>query len=283
MPDIPDLPIKSLVSSKEVLRITGISRATLNNYIKMGILPKPIVRRPRTGLNGVKQIGYFPVDVLDRIETVKRLKREGHSMEDIQIRFHGMESPEEGAEPGEPEGRDENGCIDGGDASSRRTDRSLRLTLTEISLPAYLANYDFEIWWINREAETRLFKQPVSTIEGRASRNIFKLIFNWEFQRLIRNWKDLITFHMAFAKTRFAKTWIEKLYWGISEREIALLEEAYDRVEILPRGGMQATQINLLKRNGTTESYRVYTTFFREGILFVYAPVDAYYHWEKTP
>ena len=54
---------KHLVSSKEVLQKTRISRATLNNYIKMGILPRPMVQRPKDSINGVKKIGYFPREV----------------------------------------------------------------------------------------------------------------------------------------------------------------------------------------------------------------------------
>ena len=57
----------SLITSKEIIEKTGISRATLNNYIKMGLLPKPIVRRPGPEQKGVKQIGYFPASVLERI------------------------------------------------------------------------------------------------------------------------------------------------------------------------------------------------------------------------
>jgi hypothetical protein len=36
-----DAQSKDLITSKEILSVTGISRATLNNYIKMGIIPKP--------------------------------------------------------------------------------------------------------------------------------------------------------------------------------------------------------------------------------------------------
>ena len=56
-----------LITSKDIIEKTGISRATLNNYIKMGILPKPIVGPPGPDQKGVKQIGYFPVSVLDSI------------------------------------------------------------------------------------------------------------------------------------------------------------------------------------------------------------------------
>ena len=43
-----------LISSKEVLEKSGISRATLNNYIKMGIIPKPIVQSPKEGVAEIK-------------------------------------------------------------------------------------------------------------------------------------------------------------------------------------------------------------------------------------
>jgi len=81
---------ENLISSKDVLLKTGISRATLNNYIKMGILPRPIVKRPEEGMKGVKQIGYFPITVLELIERVKRLKLEGKAMDQIIREFQGL-------------------------------------------------------------------------------------------------------------------------------------------------------------------------------------------------
>ena len=77
----------NLITSKEIIEKTGISRATLNNYIKMGILPKPIVRRPGPEQKSVKQIGYFPASVLESILKVKLLKQQGNSMEDISQQF----------------------------------------------------------------------------------------------------------------------------------------------------------------------------------------------------
>jgi len=78
---------RNMITSKEIIEKTGISRATLNNYIKMGILPKPVVRRPGPDLKGIKQIGYFPLSVLDCIEKVNDLKQQGNSMEEISKMF----------------------------------------------------------------------------------------------------------------------------------------------------------------------------------------------------
>ena len=77
----------NLITSKEIIEKTGISRATLNNYIKMGILPRPIVRRPGPEQKGVKQIGYFPASVLESILKVKLMKQQGNTMEDIALLF----------------------------------------------------------------------------------------------------------------------------------------------------------------------------------------------------
>ncbi|HLA27465.1 MAG TPA: adenylate/guanylate cyclase domain-containing protein [Syntrophales bacterium] len=79
----PDNADTSLITSKELLKKTGISRATLNNYIKDGIIPRPLVRAADDLNLRVKRIGYFPQDVINRIEKIRRMKREGVSMESI--------------------------------------------------------------------------------------------------------------------------------------------------------------------------------------------------------
>jgi DNA-binding transcriptional MerR regulator len=74
---------KIMISSKDILLETNISRATLNNYIRMGIIPKPIVQSPLDGIKGPRKIGYFPFHSIERIEKVRNLKKEGFSMEAI--------------------------------------------------------------------------------------------------------------------------------------------------------------------------------------------------------
>jgi class 3 adenylate cyclase len=69
-----------MLSSKEILERTGISRATLNNYIAAGLVPRPDVLPPDPEDGGAPRIGYFPDDTIERIETIQRLKREGWSL-----------------------------------------------------------------------------------------------------------------------------------------------------------------------------------------------------------
>jgi len=72
-----------LISSIAVLARTGLSRATLNNYIKMGMIPPPIVKKPDDPSIKAKQIGYFQDSVWGTIEKIKLYKKEGRSMKEI--------------------------------------------------------------------------------------------------------------------------------------------------------------------------------------------------------
>lgn len=69
-----------MLTSKEILGRTGISRATLNNYIAAGLIPRPEVLPPGPDDGGAPRIGYFPDDTAERIETIQRLKGEGWSL-----------------------------------------------------------------------------------------------------------------------------------------------------------------------------------------------------------
>lgn len=78
-----------MLNSKELLEKTGISRATLNNYISWGIVPRPQVLPPGPQDGAAPRIGYFPEDIVKRIADIKRLKKEGWDMKRISRHFGG--------------------------------------------------------------------------------------------------------------------------------------------------------------------------------------------------
>jgi hypothetical protein len=69
-----------MLTSKDILEQTGLSRATLNNYIAAGLIGRPEVLPPGPQDGDAPRIGYFPDDTVERIETIQRLKREGWSL-----------------------------------------------------------------------------------------------------------------------------------------------------------------------------------------------------------
>jgi adenylate cyclase len=260
------------VTSKEILLKTGISRATLNNYIKMGIVPRPLVKKPTGDMKGTKKIGYFPYAVLDRIELVKQLKHDGNSMEDITIQFKDL--PISVGQDTDVESRGGERETEFMSTGSREplSEEPLELTLDDIRRPAYLINYDFQVEWVNVQAEDSIFWQRVSLIKDRESRNVFKLFFHWQFHNRVRNWRDLVAFHMSFARIKYTRSWMANIYRGISEKEAAILLEIYDRVEPFPVQTITDRTIVLLMEDGTSETFQVYSTFFKEGIFFLYGP-----------
>jgi class 3 adenylate cyclase len=88
-----------VLNSKEILERTGISRATLNNYIGWGIVPKPDVLPPEPSDGDAPRIGYFPDEIVERIAQIQRLKKDGWSMARIAAHFGGSQAPAAIPEP----------------------------------------------------------------------------------------------------------------------------------------------------------------------------------------
>ncbi len=72
-----------MITSVELLKLTGLSRATLNNYIKAGLLPKPLVKKPHDPGMRAKQVGYFPASVIQLMSRIYTLKKEGRTIPEI--------------------------------------------------------------------------------------------------------------------------------------------------------------------------------------------------------
>jgi len=87
-----------LLNSKEILERTGISRATLNNYIGWGIVPRPDVLPPGPEDGEAPRLGYFPDEIVERIAQIQRLKKEGWSMSRIASHFGGKQPATETAQ-----------------------------------------------------------------------------------------------------------------------------------------------------------------------------------------
>lgn len=266
---------KKWITSKEILVRAKISRATLNNYIKMGILPRPVIGKSEAVQRGSKQIGYFPEDVIERILEVQRMKQQGETMEEIAREFRETKPVAEAFPNGpDKDRRSSKTGYDPQDLPEETADTGLTLTIDDIQYPAYLVNYNFEIEWINQEAENQVFNKKIRSIPELESRNIFKLFFSWEFHANVHNWEEIIAFHIPFLKTGFPKSRIAHLYQGISGTEVKFLERTYDTQAAVSKGSIEKSPIKFNTKDGVSKSFKVLSMFFREGIFFVYVPSD---------
>lgn len=268
-----------MLTSKHLLAKAGISRATLNNYIALGILPRPVVKRAAPGNGRALRLGYFPHSVLGVIEKVNSLKQEGFTMAEI-VKVLKKEpqrvTPEPAPEPA-PAAEDEGGGSQAVDAlleTNQHSGGELRLTLDQIDYPAYLVNSRFEVEWCNQEAETQILGRPGGLPRDIIERNVFQMLLNGPAMREAEGWNEILRFHLALAKNRLSKTALLSLETQLGSDAIERLLHLYDEVDPIGMGGIIHTQLNLGSR-GTAEQWRnLYAAFFREGILFAYVAAD---------
>ncbi|MFO7985722.1 MAG: hypothetical protein R6U38_07640 [Desulfatiglandaceae bacterium] len=261
------------ISSKQILARTGISRATLNNYIKNGILPAPVVRTPQPPSGGTRRIGYFPCEVLKRIEAVQALKRQGKSMAEISKQFKGTPiNKHNGAPEFLPGSTGRQDRIPSWFAESKNG-VSPKLTIEGMFMPAYLLDHDFKVVWINRYAERDIFHQQTNLIERDEYPSVFRILFDWRFHERVKNWRDLIALHTGFVKMKYSRNWFDKLSKGLTKSEVFLLKEIYDRVTPFAEEPVRKTDFQFLTGDTISEAYGIFTLFCIEGLFFLYIPL----------
>jgi class 3 adenylate cyclase/DNA-binding transcriptional MerR regulator len=272
------MTLSGMITSKDIIDVAGISRATLNNYIKFGILPKPKVGPPPAGARGVKQIGYFPEEVLARLEHVKQLKSQGKAMEDIVAILVGKSRVDERAVPavqGETSPAASESVRRESFVYSRISDRSLRVTICDIESPAYLINRNFEVEWINQQAEDLVFGKKVRGLVDIESRNIFRLFFERKSSVQIDDWTALAALHLAVLHASINDHVLSRLFRGITGQESLLLQDIYRSLSVkTAREGTLHLPITLALTKVLRKKFRVHTMTFREGTFFVYLPDD---------
>ena len=74
---------KKWLSGNEVLQETGISKRDLIRFIQLRVLPKSMMRVSAAGGDGRRKKSYFSASILGHVAMLKRLRDEGHSVEEI--------------------------------------------------------------------------------------------------------------------------------------------------------------------------------------------------------
>lgn len=250
-----------MISSKELLDRTGISRATLNNYIAMGLLPRPLVAAPGQDEDSrARQLGYFPDSAIDRVHQIQRLKREGYTMAEIVTQLVAEAGRAETSAAPEPVTR----------AAQLPITEAPRVTIDGIAHPAFMVNYNFEVIWFNRSAQTLLLGPDVQLPSTSEGRNLFRLLLGQPQSE--RNRSALLRFHLSLAKERLSKATLMSFCHGVPPERLALLDRMYAEIEPEEARPILDAPLQLDSDNGQTTAYRMYAAYFREGILLVLMP-----------
>ncbi|NQU57127.1 MAG: hypothetical protein HQ513_07820, partial [Rhodospirillales bacterium] len=272
-----------MLTSKQLLSRTGISRATLYNYISLGILPKPVLAK----LEGrARPVSQFSSQVLATIEQVNNLKKRGISMVEIAsiLQHESSDTLATDALAAEPVAANESLA----DLERRRSERragssqkgietlpggGLRLTIDQVTTPAYMVNTRFELEWANAEAVGNFDSLAGGLARDICERNIFGLFFQDKKLMQADSRDELLIFHLAIAKHRFSRTALLTADPDMEDCDIDELGKLYDQAEPAPLGTVLHTQLNMAPRGETEQWLDVYASTFREGFFIVYVPV----------
>ena len=256
-----------MLTSKEVLEKTGISRATLNNYIGWGIVPKPQVLPPEPHDGAAPRIGYFPEEIVERIAHIQRLKSEGWSMARITEHFAAGRSAPAATAP--------TPFAPAASAASRQAPGAMpRLSIEEIEHPAYLVNLDFEVVWSNPAARSGALSDLAHQSPATPFPGILKHLLQGRSALDAESHERLLRFHLGLAKERGVSLF--SLCRDVPPGQAGPLERLYEEAHHPAFGLVSHAYLSL--PGSAPRTVCLYAVQFREGTLFVYVPGTAQAH-----
>jgi len=271
-----------MLTSYEVMQAANISRATLNNYISQGLLPRPLVKNPEPGASTqARQIGYFPDEVLMRLKRIRQLKKDGYAMTEIakQLELEGLQMPETPAQvlkttqaPPLKSATQSVATNNAPQPAAPAQSNLLRLTVDHIPFPAYMVNYNFEITWFNEKARTELLGEFDRLPADIKERNALAYLLKGRLDRSGANHEELLQFYLKLGKGRFSRNDLMNVLTGHTDAQAM---QAGESAKSHTGGTLIQLPLTLHLENGEVARYNVYASYYREGILLVYQPGHA--------
>lgn len=256
-----------MLNSKQLIEITGISRATLNNYVALGILPNPIVKTPVEEGGRATRLGYFDETAVDSIKEVQTLKKQGYSMAQIAEKLGSHDDGRPPAKSGQFSSVGEQGSV------TSLSSLSIEETIDNFPGPAYMVNNNFELIWWNEKAGSSFFSDNNALRGDLESRHLLKMLFDAQPAATEADLKEILRPHLAAAKKRLSQKALIKVYSAVNPDKLAILKELYEEVEPIGKEAVIHFPSLLPGEDSQPEIHDLYVSFFREGILFTYSPV----------
>ncbi len=283
-----------MLNSKQLIEITGISRATLNNYVALGILPNPVIKTPGENEGRATRLGYFEETAVDRVQQVKQLKKQGMSMaqiaqeistspgQDSQVAASVTKAPEKSGATRQdtstantPPFSSDAGQGSPGKLLPPTLSQSLSFdgSLEDLPGPAYMVNNNFELIWWNNNAQHSFFNHNYELPGDLESRNLLKLLFGTESASNEDRMRELLLPHLVAGKKRLSQQALIKIYSSLSGDQLSILKDVYEETQPIGKDPMMHFHIMLADEKGKLLPHDLYVCFYREGIFFTYSSV----------
>ena len=266
--DNPDPTAKKWLSGNEVLQETGISKRDLIRFIQLRVLPKSMMRVSTAGREGGRKKSYFSASILGHVAMLKRLRDEGHSIEEIANEMREAvegaalsESPTTGAvPPSEPQ-----------PSAPQHEGLPLQAQLltASITTAAFFVNPDLRISWIKAGQGDRLSVAIESELADDPSGTVLDIMLRASLKELVFNWPPLFSFTYRFLQ----KTVPAETFEGLAPTVSLNLEDTAPVEGFIPGDGItgpvDSCPIRLENDDGQVQLLRFYGIALAEGTLFI--------------
>ncbi len=257
-------PSPNALSMDELCHRAGISRGTLHNYVRRGLIAKPDICRASTPGGRYRKVAYFPPSALERLTAVQRLKQDGHSVEMIAQRLahkdHGV-IPMPGAFRATPPTQ-----------KARRTLPEIPSAITQIGYPAYMLNRNWCIEWVSERAEQLFFGRPIAKIPAIEDRHFFKLLFTTATRELVTDFESFVKSHLPLIQGDLPIPKQNPLIASLDETTLNWLTHIWPGTDGPKMGHLDRQEETIRLRLAPVSRYQRIAVFFREGTLVCWIP-----------
>jgi len=266
-PETPDPADRKWLTGNEVLQETGIAKRDLIRFIQLRVLPKSMMRVAAGGGDRRKK-SYFSADILGHVSMLKRLRDQGHSIEEIAREMHDaaegtempqMMSPRKSPSPDLPE------VI----AEQQGIPPQIHLLVDSISTAAFFVTPDLRIGWIKAGQGDRLSVAIEGELANDPTGTVLDIMLRASLKEMVFNWPPLFSFTYRFLQATIPAETFEKLAPMVSLN----LEETDSADSFIPDGGtngpVDSCPIRLEDEDGQVQLLRFYGIALSEGTLFM--------------
>jgi len=243
----------------EVCQRAGLSRGTLHNYVRRGLIPPPDLCRDRASGRRYRKMSYFPPSVLERLTAIQQLKDEGHSLDAIVLR---LALKDQGVVP-----------IPGVRIPPRRASRmDIPASITQIGYPAYMLNRNWDIEWINENAEQLIFGRSITKIPSLEDRHFFKLLFTTNTRDLVTDFEAFVKSHLPLVQGDLPNPKHNPLLAPLGTDSVTWLSRIWPAEDGPKMPPIDHRKEALRFRPAQPERYHRVAAIFREGTLVIWIP-----------
>lgn len=143
--------------------------------------------------------------------------------------------------------------------------------ITQIGYPAYLANRNWDIEWVNDQAEQLIFGHPVRKTVNLEDRHFFKLLFSTPAREMVSDFERFVKSHLGLLRGDIPIPSRNPLLASLGRDKVSWLERMWpSETPKLPPIDCRHEPLRFVK--APVEGYHRVAALFREGTLVIWIP-----------